>query len=347
LNLAAYGSKYEASGNAGMLDLLLALEWVRDNIANFGGDPSNVTIFGQSGGGSKVSTLMAMPAAKGLFHKAVIESGSALTQNTPEESAKLASAYLEELELSASQVGRLHELPFEPMMAALAGAQRRSGLGWRPMADGKILPTQPFDPVAPSISAHVPFMVGSVLNEQTHGINHPEYESMSEAEAKKRIEQRYPGRGERALEAYRKLYPKAKPFDLLSVALAAQSRQNAVTQCERMAALRAAPVYLWWFTWQTPVLDGRPRAFHCSEMPFVFNNTDRAAAMTGGTAEARELGVRVSDAWINFARRGDPNHAGLPKWPAFGSGRAPVMIFDNKCEVKFDPDGEARRAVLG
>ncbi len=190
-------------------------------------------------------------------------------------------------------------------------------------------------------------MAGSVLNEQTHGINHPEYESMSEAEAKKRIEDRYAGRGERALEAYRKLYPKAKPFDLLSVALAAQSRKNAVTQCERMAALKAAPVYLWWFTWQTPVLDGRPRAFHCSELPFVFNNTDRAAAMTGGTAEARELGGRVSDAWINFARRGDPNHAGLPKWPAFGSGRAPVMIFDNKCEVKFDPDGEARRAVLG
>src|SRR5712691_413905 len=237
LNLAAYGSKYEASGNVGMLDIVLALEWVRDNVANFGGDPGNVTIFGQSGGGSKVSTLMAMPSAKGLFHKAVIESGSALRQSTPEESAKLAAAYLEELGLNSSQVGRLHELPFEPMMAALAGAQRRSGLGWRPMADGKMLPTQPFDPVAPSISAHVPFMVGSVLNEQTHGINHPEYESMSEAEAKNRIEQRYPGRGERALEAYRKLHPKAKPFDLLSGAFAAQSRHNAVTQAERKAAL--------------------------------------------------------------------------------------------------------------
>src|SRR6266446_2763283 len=123
---------------------------------------------------------MAMPSAKGLFHRAIIESGSQLRQSTPEESAKLAAAYLEELGLTASQVGRLHELPFEPMMAALAGAQRRSGLAWRPMADGKILPTQPFDPVAPSISANVPLLVGTVLNEQTHGINHPEYELMSD-----------------------------------------------------------------------------------------------------------------------------------------------------------------------
>jgi para-nitrobenzyl esterase len=347
LNLASYGPKYEASGNVGMLDIVLALEWVRDNIANFGGDPSNVTIFGQSGGGSKVSTLMAMHAAKGLFHKAIIESGSQLRQNTPDESAKLAAGYLEALGLNSSQVGRLHELPFDQLMAALAGAQRRSGSGWRPTVDGKILPTHPFDPVGPTLSANVPFMVGTVLNEQTHGINHPEYESMSEAEAKKRIDDRYKGRGEQAFEAYRKLYPKAKPFDVLSVALAAQSRQNAVTQCERFAALKGASAYLWWFTWQTPVLDGRPRAFHCSEMPFVFNNTDRAAAMTGGTAEARELAGRVSDAWINFARRGDPNHPGLPKWPAFGTGRAPVMIFDSKCEVKLDPDGEARRSVLG
>ena len=356
LNLSAYGAKYESSGNAGMLDLVLALEWVRDNIANFGGDPGNVTIFGQSGGGSKVSTLMAMPSAKGLFHKAVIESGSALRQSTQEESARLAAAYLEELGLSGSQVGRLHEMPFEPMMAALAGALRRAnpragapggGGGWRPTADGRILPTQPFDPVAPAITANVPLMVGTVLNEQTHGINHPEYESMTDAEVRTRVNERYPNRADGALDAYRKLYPKAKPFDLLSVIFAAQSRQQAVTQAERKTALNAAPAYLWWFTWQTPVLDGRPRAFHCSEMPFVFNNTDRAAAMTGGTAEARELGAKMSDAWINFARKGDPNHSSLPKWPAFSAGKAPTMIFDSKCEVKNDPDGEARRAVLG
>jgi para-nitrobenzyl esterase len=356
LNLAAYGSQYAASGNVGMMDTVLALEWVRGNIANFGGDPSNVTIFGQSGGGSKVSTLMAMPSAKGLFHKAIIESGSQLRQSNPEESARLAAAYLAELGLSSSQVSKLHELPAEQLMTALAGSVRRAnpqagnpggGGGWRPTVDGQILPVHPFDPAGPSQSANVPLMVGTVLNEQTHGINHPEYESMPDVETKKRFEERYPGRWERASVEYRKLYPKAKPFDILSVAFAAQSRQNAVTQCERFAALKGAPVYLWWFTWQTPVLDGRPRAFHCSELPFVFNNTDRAAAMTGGTADARDLGGRVSDAWINFARKGDPNHAGLPKWAAFATGKAPVMIFDSKCEVKLDPDGEARRAVLG
>ena len=128
--------------------------------------------------------------------------------------------------------------------------------------------------------------------------------------------------------------------------MANQTRQNAVTQAERKAALNAAPAYLYWFTWQTPILDGRPRAFHCSELPFCFDNTDRCAAMTGGTAEARELGTLMSQAWIAFARSGDPNHGGLPKWQAFSAERVQTMIFDNKCELKNDPDGAARRSVL-
>ena len=145
----------------------------------------------------------------------------------------------------------------------------------------------------------------------------------------------------------RSFTPKRNRLTSSRVAFAAESRQNCVTQAERQAALGGAPVYMFWFTWQTPVLDGRPRAFHCSELPFVFNNTDRAAAMTGGGPEARELGGRVSDAWIAFARKGDPNHPGLPKWPAFTAKEGALMIFDNKCEVRMNPDGEARRAVYG
>ena len=356
LNLSKYGTEYASSANAGMLDLVAALEWVRDNIGNFGGDPGNVMIFGQSGGGSKVSTLMAMPAAKGLFHKAAIESGSSLRQSTPEDSEKLAASVLDVLDIRPAQVSKLREVAFEKLAAVQGEALRKAfprslvpggGGGWRPTPDGRILPSQPFDPVAPAISAGIPLLVGTVLNEQTHGINHPEYEDMTMGEVQRRARERFNDRAEAVIAAYQKLYPKAKPFDVLSVAFAAQSRQNCVTQAERQAALGGAPVYTFWFTWQTPVLDGRPRAFHCSELPFVFNNTDRAAAMTGGGPEARDLGGRVSDAWIAFARRGDPNHSGLPKWPAFTPREGAVMIFDNKCEVRMNPDGEARRAAVG
>jgi para-nitrobenzyl esterase len=356
LNLSKYGQEYASSANVGMLDLVASLEWVRDNIANFGGDPGSVMIFGQSGGGSKVSTLMAMPAAKGLFHKAAIESGSSLRQSTPEDSEKLAAATLELLGLSPSQVSKLRDVPFEKLAEIQGEALRKAfprtlipggGGGWRPTPDGRILPSQPFDPVAPGISAGIPLLVGSVLNEQTHGINHPEYEDMTKDEVQRRARERFNDRAEAVIAAYQKLYPKAKPFDVLSVAFAAQSRQNCVTQAERQAALGGAPVYTFWFTWQTPVLDGRPRAFHCSELPFVFNNTDRAAAMTGGGPEARELGGRMSDAWIAFARKGDPNHSGLPKWPAFTPKDGALMVFDNKCEVRMNPDGEARRTAFG
>jgi len=185
------------------------------------------------------------------------------------------------------------------------------------------------------------------LNEQTHAINHPEYESMTEEEVRKRVAERYGEKGGAMVETYRKAYPKAKPFDVMSRLFAAPSRQNAVVQAQRKTALGAAPAYLYWFTWQTPVLDGRPRAFHCSELPFVFDNTDRCAAMTGGTPEARALGAKMADAWIAFARKGDPNHPGLPKWPVFNATAGPVMIFDNKCEVKNDPDRTERLTVAG
>jgi para-nitrobenzyl esterase len=356
LNLSKYGEGYADSANAGMLDLVASLEWVRDNIRNFGGDPGNVMIFGQSGGGSKVSTLMAMPSAKGLFHKAAIESGSSLRQSTPEYSEKLAAGLLDVLGLSSSQVSKLRDVPFEKLAQAQAEAVSKvipetaipgTGGGFRPTPDGRILPTQPFDPVAPAISSGIPLLMGSVLNEQVHGINHPEYEDMAIGEVLQRARVRFHDQAEAVIAAYQKLFPKAKPFDVLSVAFAAESRQNCVTQATRQAALGGAPVYMFWFTWQTPVLDGRPRAFHCSELPFVFNNTDRAAAMTGGSSEARDLGGRMSDAWIALARKGDPNHPGLPKWPAFTAKDGALMVFDNKCEVRMNQDGEARRAIYG
>lgn len=360
LNLAEYGAKWASAANVGMLDLVASLEWVRDNIAGFGGDAGNVTIFGQSGGGGKVGVLMAMPAAKGLFHRAAIQSGSSMRQSTPDRSARLTAEVMSALGLSAASVDQLLTMPYERIVAAGVEAVRKlappggnvpgsgQGFNWGPTVDGKILPNHSFDPVAPAVSASVPLLVGSVLNEFTNGIGHPEYESMGEEEAKKRLAARFGADKANAIfEAHRKAYPKAKPFDLVSVAMSSNTRQNAVTQATRKAALAGgAPAYLYWFTWQTPVLDGRPRAFHCAELPFVFYNTDRCAAMTGGTDEARALGAKMADAWISFARKGDPNHAGLPKWPAFDAGKVPTMIFDNKCEVRNDPDGAERRVTM-
>ena len=351
LNLAEYGQQYASSANVGNLDIVAALEWVRDNIANFGGDPGNVTIFGQSGGGGKVGTLMAMPSAAGLFHRAIIQSGSTLRQATPDRSGKLAAAVIEELGLSRSNLEKIHEVPYQQLVKAGMAALRKlqqanpptpppsaAGLGWGPTVDGKVLPDHAFDPVAPAQSAKVPLMVGTVLNEFTTALGNPALEQMTNEELLKRVSEQYKDRAGEIIKVFRDAHPGAKPLDLFSRISAARTRQNAVTQATRKAAQGAAPAYLYWFTWQTPILDGRPRAFHCAEIAFAFYNTDVAASMTGGGEDARALAAKVSDAWINFARSGDPNHAGLPKWPAYKPGQGAVMIFDNRCEVKNDPD---------
>ena len=359
LNLAEIGgAAYADSANAGMLDIVAALEWVRDNIANFGGDPGNVMIFGQSGGGGKVNTLMAMPAAKGLFHRAAVESGSLLNASTADDSAKLGAAVMQQLGLSASQIDQIHDVPVEKLIQAgiaavksLAppfrpgGAFRLPRIGWQPTVDGSNLPTQPYDPVAPAMSAQVPLLVGTVLNEFASALYDPTLSTMTLDELKKRVKASYGDRAEHIIEVFRAAAPGVSPGEIMSRISAAPVRQSAITQAERQAALGGAPVFNYWFCWQTPVLDRRPGAFHCSELSFVFDNTDRCAPMTGGGPGPRALAAKVSDAWINLARHGDPNHSGLPHWPAFTADKCPTMIFDTECVMKDNPDG-AERASL-
>ena len=359
LNLAeAGGSSYANSGNAGMLDIVAALEWVRDNIANFGGDPGNVMIFGQSGGGGKVNTLMAMPAAKGLFHRAAVESGSLMDAATADDSAKLGAAVLQQLGISPSQIDQIKDVPVDRLVGAGIAAIKSLAtpmqlgrsfslprIGWQPMVDGTNLPAQPWDPAAPALSANVPLLVGTVLNEFSNALYDPSLISMTDDQLKARVATTYKDQAAHIIDVFRAANPKATPGQLMSLVSAAPVRQGAITQAERKAAQGAAPAFNYWFTWQTPVLDGRPGAFHCSELSFVFDNTDRCAPMTGGGPGPRALAAKVSDAWINFARHGDPNHSGLPHWPAFTAAKCPTMIFDTECVMKNDPDG-AERASL-
>jgi para-nitrobenzyl esterase len=353
LNLAAYGDEYASSGNVGMLDVVAALQWVKDNIINFGGDPDNVTIFGQSGGAAKVTTLMAMPSAKGLFHKAIAQSSSTIRVATMEYSAQLAAYVLEELQLTPARIKELHKISFSKLVeAGIEGEKKFNGVippgvgraGWQPVVDGKILPTHPFDPSVPEFSANIPMLIGSNRNEWSASIGDASLELLDEDGLKKKLAEKYNSKSESLYRVIREVYPDVKPVEILSYLN--PYNNMAFKQAERKVQ-QVAPVYLYMFSWNTSVLDARPRAFHCSEMPFVFYNTDRCETMTGGTDEARTLSAKMSQAWINFARTGNPNHKDIPHWPRFTKDKGETLVFDNVSLLKNDPDKFFRKAMEG
>ena len=358
LNLFGYlhlgdlgGEKYAASGNAGMLDIVAALEWVRDNIAQFGGDPGNVMIFGESGGGAKVSTLLAMPAAKGLFHRAAIQSGSWLRGVPREEATVTAKAVLAELGLSVSRLDELQRVPVQKLLSLQAGAMvplppRRGALrmGFSPVVDGKILPQHPFDPVATPVSADIPLLVGCTRDEATlFYLRDEAVFSLDEAGLRARmLDMMEEPAASRTIAAYRKAHSDASPSELfLLIASDRLARRDAIRLAERKFAQGRAPVYMYLFTWRSPALNGRLRAPHTVEIPFVFDNTDIPTVMTKSLT-AKPLAQRTSDAWIAFARSGNPNHSGLPQWPPYTASERATMTFDTTCAVVNDP-GSAER----
>jgi len=345
------GEKYADSGNAGMLDIILALQWVHDNIAQFGGDPANVTIFGQSGGGGKVSALMAMPPAKGLFHKAIVESYSALQMRTRENADQTTRKFLEQLHIAPSRVDDLVTAPMSQIIAAVHAMPGRS-LKFMPVVDGRSLPRHPFDPGAPAITADVPMLIGTNADETTvlWGLDSPELFSLNEEEMQAKLKAFLQLTDESRLDglitAYRKTRPKASPSDIyFAVTTDAAFRMDAITQAERKAAQHAAPAYMYLFAWPSPVMDGKLKAGHIFEVPFVFDNIDKVPGWIGTGPDLQPLADKISSTWVAFARSGNPNHPGLPHWPAYDINTRATMILDKECRVANDPGKEERLAM--
>ncbi|MFO7302146.1 MAG: carboxylesterase/lipase family protein [Acidobacteriota bacterium] len=343
------GEAYAQSVNLGMTDLVLALEWVRDNIERFGGDPNNVTIFGQSGGGRKVSTLMAMPSARGLFHRAAVLSGSHLRQNTPDQTERQARAVLSQLGISPSNLRRLHEVPTVDLVNAAIEAQRslQPSVGWGPVVDGSVLPAHAFDPTAPATAADVPLLVGNTFVEFGGGMGNPTAHELTFDGLRERLLPTLGDRTDRVIEGYRRIFPSMPPFEIAGLVVGTRAYRLAAVTMGDLKSAQPAPVYMYWFGWNTPVLDGRPLSFHCQDLAFWFDNIDRCAQATGGTDEARQLADQMSRAFVAFARTGNPNHGGLVEWPAYNSTSRPTMIFDNSgAAVREDPDAEVRDLLV-
>jgi para-nitrobenzyl esterase len=358
LDLAALGGDdFASSANIGMLDIVAVLEWVRTHIATFGGDPNNVTIFGQSGGGGKVATLMAMPAAKGLFHRAIIQSGPFLKAHSPEYSEQIAQLILDELGLSKSQVRELQNMSVERLSGAATAAIKKAAtpqgvardsfgeVGWGPTVDGRTLPAHPFDPGAPALSADVPLITGTTLNETVNGIDQPHANDMTVEEMNQRVREEYGSQSDAIIAAYRADYPKANPFGLYAAIATSRWRIRSFAQAVRKAALGAAPAYAYIYSWRTPVLDDRPGTFHAAELPFVFDNANLLDHYSAGDPAAYVLNKQLSAAWASFARTGNPNHSGLPHWPAYSVDTRATMIFNAPCEVRNDPEGKGLRII--
>jgi para-nitrobenzyl esterase len=349
----AMGADFAASGCVGMLDLVAALEWVRDNITNFGGDPNLVTIFGQSGGGRKVATLMAMPGARGLFHRAIVESGALLRLTSHDDAAKYTSLLLAELGLERGQIRELQDLPTARLLAADGAVQAKVALrepgmtANSPMVDGTLIPTHPWDPRGPALSANIPLLIGWAHTEETlYDRPTPEKLALDEAGLRQRAGKRLGEDPTRVIDAFRKANPGASPWDLW-ILIATDHPRGAYARelAKRKADQRGASAYLYRYDWETPEGGGHMRALHTIEIPFVFNNIAIAGPLISKMPEAYALAGRTSAAWVAFARTGDPNTPTLPTWPAYSAASRDTMLFDNECRVVADPDRGARQAM--
>lgn len=345
LDLSTCGKKYKYSGNVGMLDAVAALEWVRDNIERFGGDPNNVTIFGESGGGGKVGTLMCMPKAKGLFHKAIIMSGTILNVNTKAMTEELGEAVLKELGIDKKNVGKIKDVPYKDLYAAGQRAMaasigtRKPGTpmmwGFGPTPDGETLLQQPFQPDFASISDDISLMIGTTFNElQRLRYN----QKLTFAEARTELQQTFGDETDAYISAFVEAYPDGTverlPQDLLSIDWL--FRPKTIITADAITKKRQASTYMYMFTWRSPLNNG---SIHGHELKFCFNTLHRAKNdLPSPTADDLLLADKMSSVWSQFAHNGNPNIDALPAWQPYTAENGELMVFDYNCRIRHNPD---------
>jgi len=345
------GAEFAESGTLGVLDLVAALRWVHTNIAEFGGDPANVTIFGQSGGGAKVSVLMGMPQTRGLFHRAIVQSGSHLDGLTTDEANANALAFLRAADVPANDLARLQKLSMEQLLTALRKTMRAQStpISFSPVVDGKFLPKAPWIPDGPTESASVPMLIGSTKTETTAliGADDPSVFSLDDASLRKKLATLIPTNEiERVIAGYQKSMPGGTSSDLFfAISSARRVRQQAWVQAERKAAQNAGPVWLYELDWQTPVDDGKWQSPHSLDLAFMFDNVAKSQSMVGGGDGPRSLAEQMSTAWLAFARTGNPNNKLSPQWAPFRVPERATMVFDTKSRVIDDFRGDERQLL--
>ena len=349
------GAPYEESVNVSMTDCIAALRWVQENIAAFGGNPDRIMIYGQSGGASKVTTLMGMPSGKGLIHRAAAQSGGGGNIPTLEQSRDFSRRVVKELGIGARDIGALQRMDWATLFAAgnkvaeqvngprgVGGPSTTPRVGWNPTMDGRVITVRSFFDVAPDVSRDVPMLIGNTSEEGMRFGQNP-----GEAEWRADLSQRYGARKADALIAQMKRDHPEKAIRTLSYGVDSLGYRNRI---QTMVGLRdkqpgAAPMYQYLFQWQSPQLDGVAGAWHTADLAFVFDNTALCDQGTGNTPEARKLARTMATAWANFARTGNPSQPGL-NWTPTDATRCATMVFDNQCRMVDDPQGAARRIIL-
>ncbi|MCR9015349.1 carboxylesterase/lipase family protein [Aquiflexum gelatinilyticum] len=345
------GDKYAHSGNVSMLDIIASLHWVRDNIANFGGDPGNVTIMGQSGGGAKVTATMAMPASKGLVHKGVALSGSMLTANDQEYSRKLGQYVVEAAGLTPDSIDKLHDIPWREYLTIANKAMDRMRKefpqpgfrgGFGPVADGVNIPKGEFFSNPNSHDSEMPLMICTTFHEWSATRANPQLEAIDLNGVIEQLKPRFGDKTAEIVNAYNSNFPGKKPAEIM--ALVASNRQGAVATGNAKSKQKA-PVYMAWFGWEPNLYNGRMRAFHCIDICFWFDNTDRMYTHTGGGKRPKMLSDKMSASLLAFMKTGNPNTGTLPNWPKFTPDKGETMVLNDTCEVKNDPDRAARMTL--
>jgi para-nitrobenzyl esterase len=351
------GDAYAESGNLGMTDLVAALRWVRENATNFGGDPDRVMIYGQSGGGSKVTTLMGMPSAAGLFHRASVQSGGGGNPPDSEQARALTAQVMTELGLQPHDMAGLKKTDWAELNRAGNAAiaklnppiqgfgigsppSPKPRVGWGPILDGRVVTVRSFFEEAPAISRNIPMLIGSVSEEGNRMSSRPTEEEWH-ANLSRSLGS---DKASALIAALRKAHPD-KSIRTLSYRVGGVGQRNNVQRMSRMKfEQRGAPVYQYYFTWQSPMLEDAG-AWHTAELAFCFDNTERCRQGTGNTPEARVLARKMATAWANLARTGTPSQAALP-WAPTDPTRCQTMVFDNECRMVDDPEGEIRKILL-